>query len=261
MFEENQIQKMIPVIPGRQIPEVDVLPSLRRIKELMVRVCRYFFAGPGISGTAPFKGFLLYGEPGTGKTELVKQVARELDMSLGNFASVYLLFVDGSIIATPKWGEAEQRLRAVFNKVEYMQKKMGITNPKLIILFDDIESLMLGRGAELAKEWHYSINSVFFHGVDDINPSKAMVFATTNRNDLVDDAIKDRLYPIHVPPPPIEDLIKIVNEMLESTGVSTPKKEKIITSIKNKLMKMKKPSIRDAKQLTIIECIENGVWM
>lgn len=261
MLDENQFQKIIPVISGKDISEVNILPSLNKLKDLMVKTCRYFFVGPGISKGAPFKGFLLYGKPGSGKTELVKQVAKELDVRLGNRANIYLLFIDGSIIAAPKWGEAEQRLHAVFNKAEYLSEKEAITNPKVIILFDDIESLMLGRSAELAKEWHYSINSVFFHGVDNVNPTNTMIFATTNREDLVDDAIKNRLYPIFTPLPQIDELIKIVNEILELTGVSNSKKENVIKTVKEKLIKLKEPTIRDAKQLTVAECIGNGVWI
>jgi len=258
--EIDNIKKIVPLYQGKNILKVDVIPSLISIKDLMVKTCRYFFAGPGIGNTAPFKGFLLYGPPGTGKTELSKQVVRELDETLGNFANVYLLFIDGSVIATPKWGEAEQRLREIFSYAEYLEKKKGITHPKVILLFDDIESLMLGRGAELAKEWHYSINSVFFHGVDNINPTKTLVLATTNKEELVDDAIRDRLYPIKVTPPSVDELMNIASEILEITGVSSPKKEEVLKSIKNQLRKIEKPSIREVKHLTIIKCIEDGVW-
>jgi len=261
MFDEaNNIENKVLLYQGKNIPKIDLISSLSKIKDLMVKTCRYFFAGPGVGNTAPFKGFLLYGPPGTGKTELSKQVVRELDETLGNFANIYLLFIDGSVIAAPKWGEAEQRLRAIFSYAEYLEKKKGVTHPKVILLFDDIESLMLGRGAELAKEWHYSINSVFFHGVDNINPTNTLIFATTNKEELVDDAIRDRLYPIKVTPPSIDELMNIANEILEITGVSNTKKEKVLKYIKNKLMEIENPSIRDVKSLTIIKCIEDGVW-
>src|SRR5690606_36320603 len=124
----------------------------------------------------PFKGSILNGPPGTGKTEIIRQIARKLDKRLNN---VFFLFIDGASIASPKWGDAEKKLRDVFHYVSRVEKQGK--NPKLIILFDDIESLMISRGADLAKEWHYSINSILFHEVDRINPTNTIICATTNR--------------------------------------------------------------------------------
>ena len=251
---------------GREISDIKIIQSLQDKLLLMKNTCSYFFRESGLAGeTIPFKGFLLYGQPGTGKTELVKQLTRELDYIFGNnFAKVNLVFIDGSVIATPKWGEAEQRLHEIFSDlptIEKMSKKEEKMNSKFILLFDDIESLMLGRGVQLAKEWHYSINSVFFHELDRVNPNNTIVIATTNRNDLVDSAIIDRLYPIEIPLPPFDDIQIIVNEFLDSTIPSKQKKEEIRIKIIEKLKSLDKISIRDAKKITIIECIEHGVWI
>jgi AAA+ superfamily predicted ATPase len=61
-----------------------------------------------------------------------------------------------------------------------------------VLLFDDVESILMARGSDQAKEWHFSQDSVFFHAVDDLDTSRAIVVLTTNRPDLVDDAIRDR---------------------------------------------------------------------
>ena len=194
------------------------------------------------------------GPPGTGKTEIVKQVARKVDRRLGN---VHWLFIDGASIATPKWGDAEKALRRVFKSVEQLSKEHR--NPKLIIHFDDVECLMMARGVEIAKEWHYSINSILFHEIDRLDPFSAIVCATTNRPDLVDAALRDRLFVIEVPPPPIEQLRFVIREILDSTGVST-KREKLEERIFSKLKNLENPTIRDARQLTVIECVESRVW-
>jgi SpoVK/Ycf46/Vps4 family AAA+-type ATPase len=118
---------------------------------------------------------------------------------------------------------------------------------------------MMARGAELAKEWHYSINSILFHEIDKLDPISTILCGTTNRPDLVDEALRDRLYVIEVPPPPIDQLTFVVREILDSTGV-TSKKETIEERILSRLKDLPKATIRDARQLTVIECIKERVW-
>jgi AAA+ superfamily predicted ATPase len=241
-------------VSGLTLSEVNLLPELQHIEDLISRTCEYFFKSGSPLPNAPFKGFLLQGPPGTGKTEIVKQVARKLDRRMGN---VYWLFIDGASIAAPKWGDAEKALRNVFKTTEQLSK--NYRNPRLLVHFDDIECLMMARGAELAKEWHYSINSILFHEIDKLDPISTILCGTTNRPDLVDEALRDRLYVIEVPPPPIDQLTFVVREILDSTGV-TSKKETIEERILSRLKDLPKATIRDARQLTVIECIKERVW-
>jgi len=247
-------EELLP-IEGSSIPEVKLLPQLTEIEDLMSRTCEFFFKGNLSMSNFPFKGFILEGPPGTGKTEIVKQVAKKLDRHLGN---IFIMLVDGASIAAPRWGEAEKTLKSLFKKVE--QLKQQKRNPKLIILFDDVESLMIARGSELAKEWHYSINSVLFHEIDNLDPTSVIVFATTNRPDLVDEALKTRLYRIEVPSLPLDQLTTLVREILEVSHVNSNNTNLIESVVLDKLKSMERPTIRDARQTTVIECIKNRVW-
>lgn len=251
------------LVVGKDIPEVELIPGLRKTENLVADTCEYFFKGNMRMNSPPFRGFLLEGEPGTGKTELFKQVIRKLDRRLkGHGYCVYMLFVDGATIAAPKWGEAERNLAAVFSRIKILrdETKYEKFSPKLMILFDDIESLMISRSADLAKEWHYSINSIFFHEIDRLNPTEVMVCATTNRPDLVDAAIQNRLYRMEVPLVSLDDLMIIVREILEQSEMSEADRDRAAKSIKEKMSEMNKPTIRDAKHITIVECIEGGYW-
>ncbi|MGB9762434.1 MAG: AAA family ATPase [Minisyncoccia bacterium] len=153
-------------------------------------------------GYIPFKGFLLYGPPGNGKTEIIKQASKKI----AEAHNAKIMFIDGSDIASPKWGDAEKTLKNIF---EINDKE------KRILIFDDIESLLIARSSELAKEWHYSINSVLFHSLDMLDPSKMIVLATTNRIDLVDQALLSRLYTIEVPLPKPEEISIIIKNYIE----------------------------------------------
>lgn len=239
------------------IPKVELIPELAEKFELMVRTCEFFFKEKLKIENPPFRGFILEGPPGTGKTELVRQVARKLDERMPNVGYTML---DGASVAAPKWGEAEKNLREAFHSVQLLKEKTRESNPKLILLFDDIESLMIARGATLAKEWHYAINSILFHELDALKPSDTIVCATTNRPDLVDRAIRTRLYPISIPPVPIESLERVITEILEISGVDGEKRRTTVSEVLSRLSKMENPTIREARFLTVMVCIENKIW-
>jgi|GEM_PF-793617 SpoVK/Ycf46/Vps4 family AAA+-type ATPase len=251
---------------GDEIPRVELVDELNIRKMTIFRVVRYFFKSKGNTIKPPFKGFLIYGPPGTGKTELVKQIAREIYEDLSGEIGVFLVFVDGASIASPKWGEGERTLKQIFNDVtsmifsKYNTTEAAGNQIKVILLFDDIESFILARGIEAAKEWHYSINSVLFHELDELDPRNVMFFATTNRIDLVDGAIKSRLYPVEIPHVDIESMKPVISRLLENSDLERDTIIQITERVLKRLQNIPNPTIRDAQQYTVIECIESGIW-
>ncbi len=203
------------------IKEVELLDYQKKVFKKIYNVITWLFSGE--YSYLPFKGFLLYGPPGTGKSEIVKQVSKKVAEAYPN---VKILFIDGADIASPKWGDAEKKLRDVFEISDYERR---------IIIFDDIESLMMSRGADIAKEWHYSINSVLFHALDFLDPSKCIVLSTTNRIDLVDDALKSRFYLIEIPEVPKEELYKLLDKTLVRIEIPEDVKMEIASKIRDKI--------------------------
>lgn len=239
------------------IPKLEVIPDNKETYHKCLRVLRAFFT-KGVGVRSPLKGFLFEGVPGTGKTELAKQIAAGISPTVEN---AHFLFIDGATIATPKWGDAEKTLQAVFSLHEFLRdSKKDVKDAKVIVLFDDIECLMLTRRSDIAKEWHYSINAVLFHSLDKVDASKTFIFATTNRPDLVDEALRDRLYSIEFNPPSIESLSAMAKDMLKDYVVPEHVAQQILDTVMKKLKEKQHPTIRDAERELIYQCVEMAVW-
>jgi len=139
------------------------------------------------------KGFLFHGDVGIGKTTIAKIVAAEI--------GVPLLFIDGSDIARKFYGDSEGQVSKIF--------KEASKHKYIVVLIDDAESVFPTRDWKKTESWHFAQNNVFFHQLDNIDTSKVIIILTTNRFDLIDKAVKDRLYNIEFPLPTKEVLKEI----------------------------------------------------
>jgi SpoVK/Ycf46/Vps4 family AAA+-type ATPase len=219
----KSLSKPLKVIEASEIPEDYDISRLvgeeyKRIFNLVFKVFYYQFMEGVKRG---IKGFLFYGEPGTGKTSLAYAVVRELGK---RFRDVYLVFVDASDIARPLYGESEMRIVEIF---EEARNRPGHT----IMLFDDVESIFMSRGRERIESWHIAQDNVFFHMLDELDTSRMGVIATTNWVELVDKALIDRLYPVEFKPLDLETALAIAKRRCMELGVDYEKVEKEIKSL------------------------------
>ena len=176
------------------------------------------------------KGFLFHGGVGIGKTTMAKRLAYEMCRVFGSDGSVdaenevVLVAIDGADIARGRYGDSEERLAELFKyardgETHGHRHGSGAGHQhdddamrRTVLLFDDVESLFMARSAGGVKEWHFSQNSVFFHSLDELDTSHTVVVLTTNRFDLLDEAVIDRLLPYEFPKPTREVLLEVARD-------------------------------------------------
>jgi SpoVK/Ycf46/Vps4 family AAA+-type ATPase len=207
------------------------------------------------------KGFFLSGPPGIGKTSLALRVAYELSLRAAGDDpdappddSVVVALIDGGDIARSRYGESEERLREVFNRAQ-----KGLTQPdqRTIILFDDVESILMARGSSNAKEWHFSQDSVFFHAVDELDTSRTAVFLTSNRPDLVDDAIRDRFLAYALGAPDAELLVAVARRRASEHHFTDGQLERLDRRIRDGALAGEVRSVREAERMVVRQYIED----
>jgi transitional endoplasmic reticulum ATPase len=162
----------------------DVIQKVREMVELPMRHPELFER----LGIEPPKGVLIYGPPGCGKTLLAKAVANESD--------AHFITIGGPEIVSKFVGEAEERLRELFNEAE--------ENAPSIIFIDEIDSIAPKR-EEVIGEVEKRIVSQLLTLMDGLKSrGRVVVMGATNRQNALDPALRrpgrfDREIEIGVP--------------------------------------------------------------
>jgi len=110
--------------------------------------------------------FLFEGDPGTGKTETAKQIARILDREL------YLIDFDALIDS--KLGQTSKNLASVFEELKDLSQP-----EKVIILFDEIDAIALDRINSNDLREMGRVTSSMLKGLDGLSDNVVLI-ATTN---------------------------------------------------------------------------------
>lgn len=122
--------------------------------------------------------FLFEGDPGTGKTETVKQIARILDRELYT--------IDFDAVIDSKLGQTSKNLSSVFEELSKLPQP-----DKVIILFDEIDAIALDRINSNDLREMGRVTSSMLKGLDGLNDNVVLI-ATTNLLKQFDKALLRR---------------------------------------------------------------------
>ena len=141
---------------------------------------------------------ILFGPPGTGKTEFVRQLA------LASGRNLFL--VDSAKLDASYFGEKPRNLRDFFRLVRYVQ---AISNLAPIIFIDEADAL-LGRRVAVEKASDKEENTSSSVILEELNTFSGILFAATNFITTIDPAMYRRfLMKIEFPVPGRDVLAKI----------------------------------------------------
>jgi len=170
----NTAKSVQPVVQPARYADVggldDVVLALREVVELPLR-------HPEVMqrlGITPFRGCILFGPPGCGKTLLARAVASE--------SGAAFMPVSGPELVTKWHGESEEKLRELFKRAQESQPA--------IIFFDEIDAIAQARSSSESLRFDAKFTAqllTLMDGVYDLGD--VFVLAATNRLDLLDPAL------------------------------------------------------------------------
>lgn len=128
-----------------------------------------------INHKAGINKFLFEGEPGTGKTETAKQIARILERDL--------YIIDFESIIDSKLGQTSKNIASVFSELRNLPQPQ-----KIIILFDEIDAIALDRINSNDLREMGRVTSSVLKGLDGLKDDIVLI-ATTNLYKQFDKAL------------------------------------------------------------------------
>jgi transitional endoplasmic reticulum ATPase len=174
-IEPSALREVFVEVPDVAWTDVGGLEGAKeRLRETVQWPLQYADAFERVKLT-PAKGVLLYGPPGTGKTLLAKAVANEAE---SNFISI-----KGPELLDKFVGESEKGVREIFSKAR--------ENAPTVIFFDEIDAIAGERGGNAGDSGvGERVVSQLLTELDGLEALEdVVVIATTNRPDLLDDAL------------------------------------------------------------------------
>src|SRR5271156_2089855 len=184
-----------------------------------------------------FKGALLWGRPGNGKTLLGRAAAGSIARMHGKEAQESgFIYIKGPEILDKYVGETEQRIGEAFDFGIAHFKKYGYP---AILFVDEADAILIRRGMRSTSGMEQTIVPMFNARMDGIEDSGVLVILATNRADILDPAIVrpgriDRK--IYVAPPTKESAPSIFNIHMRNVPMAKGQsKEQIIATTNDML--------------------------
>lgn len=149
---------------------------------------------------------LFWGGPGTGKTESVKQIARESGRDI-------VLF-DVSKVTSSAWGATEKCYRGIFRAYSYVSE---ISTRVPILLMNEADAVLSRRITSIDRAIDKAENAVSNILLQEFEDMSGILLATTNLITNLDDAFDRRfLFKIHLENPDAEARASIWRSVIPS---------------------------------------------
>ena len=157
---------------------------------------------------------MLFGGPGTGKTELVRQLARK---SKRNLFSLNLSQIRDKYV-----GESEKKIMSAFNHYNYVLNYSSGLSP--ILLFNEADAI-LGNRLKTRSSIDKMENSLQNIILDFIERFEGILICTTNLTGNLDKAFERRfLFKKKIDSPDVSTRTRIISNKLNQIPIRTAKK-------------------------------------
>jgi transitional endoplasmic reticulum ATPase len=200
-------------------------------------------------GIKPPAGILLFGPPGTGKTMLMRALAKELKY---NFIEVKC-----SQILSQWYGESEKNVAEVFDNAR--------KNAPTVLFFDEIDGIAKKRSSESLDEVGPRVLSELLQQIDGASKTKAtvMVVGATNLPNELDPALLrpgrlDKIIYMHLPDPKAR--LKIFQVHLRNLPLADDLDYELLVRKTERFSGADiKNIVTEAKRLAAVEASKKGV--
>ncbi len=155
-------------------------------------------------GYEPPIGFLFHGPPGSGKTLLAKAIAGE--------EGAKIRVVSGSEVYQKEVGETERNIRSVFSEAR--------KEAPSIIIWDEIDAVAVKRGSRLGDPVHAPATTILLGELEGLKSGggRVLFIGITNRKDIIDDALLNRLLSVEFTyPKNVEERREVLEVHLRKT--------------------------------------------
>lgn len=187
--EEKSSEVMSAVLQIKPSVSYSDIGGLFEVKDKIFKIISLSLR-PELTGKlnwVPPKGFLLWGEPGCGKTYLSKAIAKESN-------ATFLYAPAAQLLMNAKWvGDPEKNVRDLFQ----LARKMAPS----IVFFDEFDVIASKRRGDPVSD---RIVAQVLTELDGLQPlENVIVIAATNRLEMIDEAVINRFEPyvIEIPMP------------------------------------------------------------